>query len=94
MLIWIFMILDLLVLAVITIAQFTSLEPFYLMFLSISYLTIKGLMFLGEIMSSIDLLVAFYIFLMFLNMEITGVYFTIMAWFLYKLVFVLFADAY
>ncbi len=88
------MILDLLVLAVITIAQFTVLQPLYVMFLSITYLTIKGTVFFGEVMSAIDLVVAFYIFLLFINIEITGVYFTILAWFLYKLVFVLFADAY
>lgn len=92
MLIWVFMALDIMTLITITIAQFTSLHPYYLMFLSIGYLTIKGLVFFGELMSAIDLVVAFYIFLLFLGVEINAAYFTILAWFLYKLVFVLFAD--
>lgn len=86
------MILDLLVLGTISVVQFTYLAPLYLMFLCISYLTIKGLVFFGEIMSIIDLLVAFYIFLMFFGMEITGVYFTIFAWFIYKLIFTFLGD--
>ncbi|MBS3070939.1 hypothetical protein J4407_01405 [Candidatus Pacearchaeota archaeon] len=89
MLIWIFMVLDILTLVTISLAQFSSIFPIQLMLFSIFYLLLKGIMFFGEPMSIIDILVAFYIFLMILGINITLIYLVILFWFLYKLIFVL-----
>ena len=83
------MVLDILTLVTISLAQFSSIFPIQLMLFSIFYLLLKGIMFFGEPMSIIDILVAFYIFLMILGINITLIYLVILFWFLYKLIFVL-----
>ena len=86
MLIWIFMALDILVVATIILIQLEILFPLNLMVFSIVYLLGKGAMFFGEPMSAIDLLIAFYIILMIFGIKITLVYFMIIGWFAYKFI--------
>lgn len=89
MIIWIFALLDLLVLVTITLAHFNIAFSLYLLVLSLAYLTIKGVVFFPETMSMIDLVFAIYILLLLFGLNITLLFYLAAAWFLYKLIFVL-----
>ncbi len=89
MIVWIFALLDLLVLTTITITHFSIAQPLYLLILSIVYLSIKGAMFFPEPMSIIDTFFAFYILLLVFGLNITLLYYLAAFWFLYKLIFTL-----
>jgi len=86
---WLFTILDLLVLTTISLAHFNIVFSVYLLFLSVAYLGIKGFMFFPEPMSFIDLAVAGYIVLLFFGLNIALLYWIAAFWFAYKLVFTL-----
>ncbi len=85
------MILDALVLATITLTQFTSISTFPLLLSSITYLGSKGLIFFGEPMSTIDLFIAIFLILMIFGVKIMFAYYLMLGWFLYKLLFTIFS---
>ncbi len=89
MILWIFIILDALVLTTITLTQFTSASTFPLLLSSITYLGAKGFLFFGEPMSTIDLFIAVYLILMIFGVKIIFAYYLMLGWFLYKLLFTL-----
>jgi|TARA_Y100000034_G_scaffold59011_1_gene71829 hypothetical protein len=87
MLIWIFTILDLFVLTAISLVHFSMISgATNLLLFSISYLVVKAVVF-RDIMSYIDLGVAFYILLMIFGIKISFIFYLAMAWFIYKLFF-------
>jgi hypothetical protein len=87
MLIWIFTILDLFVLTAISLVHFSMISgATNLLLFSISYLIVKAVIF-RDIMSYIDLGVAFYILLMIFGIKISFIFYLAMAWFIYKLFF-------
>jgi len=92
MLIWIFMSLDLFVLLVITLTHFDVIsQTTILLLMSIGYLTFKAFLFFDEIMSKVDLGIAFYIILMIFGLK-TFIYYIIAFWFTYKLLFTIVGD--
>lgn len=91
MLIWIFMVLDILVLMSISFAHFGFFFPTILLFMSSCYLAVKGAVFFSEPMSRIDLGIAFYVLLMAIFNFTTFLYYPIFAWFSYKLIFTIFS---
>jgi|TARA_Y100000310_G_C20696719_1_gene826235 hypothetical protein len=83
---------DLFVLLVITLTQFNIISgATILLLISAGYLTTKALMFFNDIMSKIDLGIAFYIILMIFGLK-TFIYYIIAFWFLYKLLFTIVGD--
>ena len=87
MLIWIFMVLDLFVITAIILVHFSMIYGATILLLfSISYLVVKAVIF-RDIMSYIDLGVAFYILLMIFGIKISFIFYLAMAWFIYKLFF-------
>lgn len=86
MLIWIFMLMDLFVLFVISFAHFNIISNItFLLLFAGGYLTLKAIAF-RDVMSMIDLIVAVYILLMIFGVR-TSIYYVIAFWFLYKLLF-------
>lgn len=83
------MALDLMVLITITLTQFSLVPTLPLLISSSTYLSAKGIIFFGEFMSIMDLLIAFYLILMIFGLKITFVYYIMLGWFLYKLFFVI-----
>ena len=55
---------------------------------SFVYLVFKGVLFFGEIMSMVDLLIAVYLILMVFGVK-TFIFYLIVFWFLYKIFFAL-----
>ena len=89
MIIWIFMILDLITLVSVGIAHFGYGFQTSLLLMAAAYLVIKGGIFFSEPMSKVDVLIGAYIFLMAIFHFSTFVEYIIFAWFLYKLIFTL-----
>lgn len=85
------MILDMLTLFSLTLVHFEIIFPVTLLFFSSGYLGLKGLIFFGEPMSMIELVIGFYILLVALFNFSTFIYWIIFVWFLYKLIFTFFS---
>jgi hypothetical protein len=83
---WIFTILDVFVLVTLFLTHYGWFVSPLMIFFSFFYLIFKGVLFFGEIMSTIDLLVAFYLVLMVFGLK-TFIFYIIVFWFLYKLFF-------
>ncbi len=81
---WIFMALDLISVASLSIAHFGLGFPFALLIGSGLYLIIKGLMF-RDFMSMVDLGCGFYIILVGIFHFSSFIYYIVLAWFIYKL---------
>jgi len=86
MLIWIFGLLDLFVLFTLIVTHYSWIVSPILILLSFLYLVAKGIIFFGEILSMLDLLIAFYFILI-----IFGVHFNLLFYFgvillLYKVI--------
>ncbi len=81
------MFMDIFVFSVMTLTHFDIISgATILLLISAGYLTVKGFVFFENVMSKIDLVVAFYIILMIFGVT-TFIYYFIAAWFLYKLSF-------
>ena len=91
MIIWIFMILDLIVLIATGMAHF-GYATGGLLFMCAGYLVVKGAIFFDEFMSKVDLVLGVYIFLMAVFGFTSFMDYFIFGWFLYKLLFVLLSD--
>ncbi len=85
MIIWILLFLDLLALVSLSLAHFEIIFSLYLLLISATYLGIKGMVFFGEPMSIIDLVIAFYIILVMIFRIQTFVYYIILGWFIFKI---------
>lgn len=85
MIIWIFLLLDLLALVSLSLAHFEIIFSLYLLLISATYLGIKGMIFFPEPMSLIDLGVAIYIILVMIFHIQTFVYYIILGWFIFKI---------
>lgn len=88
MIIWIFTILDMLVLVSVGLNQFGN-PPLFLLLLSSGYLIIKGSFFFKEFMSKIDVAIGVYILFMAIFGFATFLEYLIFLWFLYKFVFMI-----
>ncbi|PJE81455.1 hypothetical protein COU58_02305 [Candidatus Pacearchaeota archaeon CG10_big_fil_rev_8_21_14_0_10_32_42] len=88
----ILMFLDLIALVSLTLVQFKFLFAFQLAIMSSIYLLAKGFIF-KDVMSVIDLLCGFYLLIAFLFGISSFIYWIILAWFLYKLFFVVLFNA-
>ena len=86
------MILDLLALTALTLIQFEINFGFQLAVMSSIYLIAKGFMF-RDVMSIIDLLCGVYILIALLFSITSFIYWIILAWFVYKLFFVVIFNA-
>jgi len=86
MLMWIFTALDIFVLITLFLTHYNWLLSPLMIFLSFIYLVFKGILFFGEIMSTIDLLIAIYLILMVFGLK-TFIFYFIVFWFLYKIFF-------
>ena len=88
MLIWVFMFLDIVSLIAITVAHFSVVSGMGIVILLFcaTYLSLKAIIF-REAMSFIDFGVAIYTVLLILGLK-SFVYYLVLAWFLYKIFFV------
>lgn len=88
MIIWIFMILDLIVLGTITFSHFGFALPLFFFIYCFAYLSIKALLF-RDLMSAIDFVAGVYILVAGIFHFTSFFYYFILGWFLYKLLFTL-----
>ncbi len=92
MLIWIFMAMDIFVFLVISLTHFDMISgATVLLLISAGYLATKAVLFFDDVMSKVDLGVAFYILLMIFGVK-TFIYYIIAFWFSYKLLFTIVGD--
>lgn len=79
-------ILDLIILIVILGLHFNFIHSFIITVLAVLYLIFKGIIFIGDLFSLLDILVGIYLVLMYLGVQ-TFITYIIIIYFIYKIVF-------